>query len=91
MEKKLLVVDDAMIIREMIKDAAIEDGWEIVGEATTQKPRVSAQVLRGTYPADKQAALNRTISESIGFDYDAGRIDTSVHPFAALWVHATSG
>lgn len=33
MGKKLLVTDDAMIIREMIKDAAREDGWEIVGEA----------------------------------------------------------
>ena len=33
MSKKLLVVDDAMIIREKIKDAAIDDGWEIVGEA----------------------------------------------------------
>lgn len=33
MSKRLLVTDDAMIIREMIKDAAIQDGWEIVGEA----------------------------------------------------------
>ena len=32
MSKRLLVVDDAMIIREKIKDAAINDGWEIVGE-----------------------------------------------------------
>ena len=34
MTKKLLVTDDAMIIREMIKDTATENGWEIVGEAT---------------------------------------------------------
>jgi len=34
MSKRLLVTDDAMIIREMIKDAAIEGGWEIVGEAS---------------------------------------------------------
>ena len=32
MSKRLLVVDDAMIIREKIKDAAMNDGWEIVGE-----------------------------------------------------------
>ena len=32
MSKRLLVVDDAMIIREKIKDAAQRDGWEIVGE-----------------------------------------------------------
>lgn len=34
MSRRLLVIDDAMIIREMIKDAAREDGWEIAGQAT---------------------------------------------------------
>ena len=34
MSKRLLVVDDALIIREMIKDAARNSGWEIVGEAS---------------------------------------------------------
>ena len=33
MSKTLLVTDDALIIREMIKDAATEAGWEIAGEA----------------------------------------------------------
>lgn len=33
MSKRLLVTDDALIIREMIKDTAIAHGWEIVGEA----------------------------------------------------------
>ena len=33
MSKRLLVTDDALIIREMIKDAATEADWEIVGEA----------------------------------------------------------
>jgi len=33
MSKKLLITDDALIIREMIKNAVIEDGWEVVGEA----------------------------------------------------------
>ncbi len=34
MSKTLLVTDDAMIIREMIKDAAQAAGWTILGEAT---------------------------------------------------------
>ncbi len=34
MSKTLLVTDDAMIIREMIKEAARDAGWEIAGEAT---------------------------------------------------------
>ncbi|QDU30574.1 Chemotaxis protein CheY [Anatilimnocola aggregata] len=33
MTKRLLVTDDAIIIREMIKDTASRAGWEIVGEA----------------------------------------------------------
>lgn len=32
--RTLLVTDDAMIIREMIKDLAVEAGWTVVGEAT---------------------------------------------------------
>jgi len=34
MARRLLVTDDALIIREMIKDTAIAAGWEVVGEAT---------------------------------------------------------
>jgi two-component system chemotaxis response regulator CheY len=30
---RLLVVDDAMIMRKLIKDVALEAGWEIAGEA----------------------------------------------------------
>ncbi|MBN2473891.1 MAG: response regulator [Pirellulales bacterium] len=33
MAKTLLIVDDALIIRELIKDAATDAGWTIVGEA----------------------------------------------------------
>ena len=36
----LLVIDDALIIREMIKDAAIQAGWTIVGEATNGKEAI---------------------------------------------------
>jgi two-component system chemotaxis response regulator CheY len=32
---RLLVVDDALIMRTMIKDVARAAGWEIAGEATT--------------------------------------------------------
>ncbi len=34
MAKTLLIVDDALIIREILKDTAIAAGWKIVGEAT---------------------------------------------------------
>jgi carboxypeptidase Taq len=31
--------------------------------------------------ADRQAAFNRTVLERMGFDFGAGRLDTSAHPF----------
>jgi two-component system chemotaxis response regulator CheY len=34
MSNTLLVTDDAMIIREIIKETAQDAGWQIVGEAT---------------------------------------------------------
>lgn len=33
MSKRLLVIDDALIIRTIIKDAAKNAGWDVVGEA----------------------------------------------------------
>lgn len=30
---RLLIVDDAMLMRRMIRDVALEAGWEVVGEA----------------------------------------------------------
>lgn len=33
MNKKLLITDDALIIRTIIKDATTEAGWTVVGEA----------------------------------------------------------
>ena len=34
MSKRVLIVDDALIMRMRIKDIARESGWEIAGEAT---------------------------------------------------------
>ena len=40
MARTLLVVDDAMIIRQSIKDAASEAGWTILGEASNGRQAV---------------------------------------------------
>ena len=44
MSKTLLVADDAAIVRETIKDAARQVGWEIVGEARNGKEAVERYV-----------------------------------------------
>lgn len=37
--------------------------------------------LQGYFPIEKQAAMARKISEDIGFQFNKGRMDVSVHPF----------
>jgi two-component system, chemotaxis family, chemotaxis protein CheY len=44
MDATLLVVDDSMIIRELIKDAATSLGWTIVGEAANGQDAIDAFV-----------------------------------------------
>ncbi len=40
-----------------------------------------AAILEGQFPIEKQEALGRKISEEMGFRFDKGRMDVSVHPF----------
>ena len=37
--------------------------------------------MDGHFPIDEQEALGRKISEEMGFQFDKGRMDVSVHPF----------
>jgi carboxypeptidase Taq len=37
--------------------------------------------LEGEYPVEAQQRLNARIAAAMGFDFEAGRIDTTVHPF----------
>jgi carboxypeptidase Taq len=37
--------------------------------------------LEGTFPVDRQEALGKQISRDMGFAFDQGRMDVSVHPF----------
>lgn len=54
-------------------------GKDIIGRG----PRVEVDVLAGDYPLKKQQAFNREVAQQLGFDFDAGRIDTAVHPFCS--------
>lgn len=54
-----------------------------VVEAATAREPFDRSKLAGHYPIEKQQAFNREVAESIGFDFEAGRIDTAVHPFCS--------
>lgn len=54
---------------------------QIARAAVERGKTIKANLLRGSYPIAKQQQLNAEIASSIGFDFDAGRIDTTAHPF----------
>jgi len=53
----------------------------LVGPATEISRRQPEDLLAGDYPIAAQQAFNREVSEAFGFDFKAGRIDTTAHPF----------
>ena len=53
----------------------------LLGPATERSARVPADLLAGHYPEDRQAAFNREVAAAFGFDFAAGNISTTAHPF----------
>tara|TARA_R110002073_G_scaffold52938_1_gene137109 strand:+ start:1015 stop:2532 length:1518 start_codon:yes stop_codon:yes gene_type:complete len=46
-----------------------------------QRTQPETSFLQGIFPVDKQESLARKISKDMGFQFDQGRMDVSVHPF----------
>jgi len=55
----------------------------VLGPATERSARVPKDFLHGDYPIAAQSAFNRKVAGAIGFDFEAGRIDTTTHPFCS--------
>lgn len=53
----------------------------ILQTAAERSASIPKDLLAGNYPVAAQQALNREVAEAIGFDFGAGRIDTTTHPF----------
>ncbi|MCA1023248.1 carboxypeptidase M32 [Halobacillus litoralis] len=49
-------------------------------QASDNKP--DPAVLEGHFPKDKQAAFSEEMLRRMGYDFDAGRLDETIHPFA---------
>ena len=43
-----------------------------------------AGVLDGSFPADRQRAMVRTLLAQVGYDFDGGALDDTVHPFTTM-------
>lgn len=53
----------------------------ILGPALERSAAVPADRLQGHYPVAAQQAFNREVAAAFGFDFEAGRVDTTTHPF----------
>ena len=40
MSRRVLIVDDSILMRRMVKDTLVSDGWEVVGEACNGREAV---------------------------------------------------
>jgi carboxypeptidase Taq len=53
----------------------------VLGTAVERSKTLPENLLDGHYPVAAQQAFNRRVAEAMGFDFEAGRIDTTTHPF----------
>jgi carboxypeptidase Taq len=56
---------------------------EILESAGERGAKTPGELLSGDYPISGQQAFNREVAAAMGFDFEAGRIDTTAHPFCA--------
>lgn len=64
--------------------AALRDALvPLVQAIADSQRRPDVSILHREYPLDAQEAFGRKIAAAIGFDFQGGRLDRSVHPFCA--------
>jgi carboxypeptidase Taq len=56
---------------------------ELIGKIVSSGRKAPVEILERFYPADAQAKLGREAAAAVGFDFEAGRLDISVHPFCS--------
>lgn len=54
---------------------------EIAAHAVKNSAAHAPSLPEGPYPIEAQRRFNEQVARSIGFDFEAGRIDTTTHPF----------
>jgi carboxypeptidase Taq len=54
---------------------------ELIGKIVDSGRKAPVAILERNYPPDAQAKLAREAAAAVGFDFEAGRLDVSLHPF----------
>jgi carboxypeptidase Taq len=64
---------------ESLRDPLIE----LVGKIVGSSKKAPVEILERKYPKELQEKFSREAAEAIGFDFNAGRLDVTVHPFCS--------
>lgn len=54
---------------------------DLIAKAQKKQAAESVIAAKGPFPVEKQKALGQAVMKHLGFDFDGGRLDVSVHPF----------
>ncbi|WP_066415995.1 carboxypeptidase M32 [Halorubrum aethiopicum] len=74
-----LSIDRAEAILEELREALVP-----MIDAIRESDRdLAVDTFEGTFPTDDQEALARDALETVGYDFDRGRLDVSSHPFTS--------
>lgn len=66
-------------IFEVLRDALVQ----LVGRIAAADRRPDLTILHRTYPVQAQEAFGKSMASAIGFDFQAGRLDPTAHPFCS--------
>ena len=56
---------------------------DLVGRIVGSSRRPDLSILHRVYPIAAQDAFGKTVAAAIGFDFQAGRLDATIHPFCS--------
>jgi len=69
--------DEISIILEELKEFLIP----FIKRIKNSKVKINPNILKGVFEIEKQKVIAKSIAQKIGFNFLAGRLDTSTHPF----------
>jgi len=72
---------DASVMLNDLRDFLIP----FLKEIKASKVKVNPKKTKGKIPLSEQLAFNRMVAETMGFDFAAGRMDESTHPFTTTF------
>lgn len=59
----------------------VRDAIVMLLDKIKSKPKPDDSFLKGIFPVKAQAEFSRHVLKKMGYDFEAGRLDVSVHPF----------